>query len=293
MGNNVFSGPFNITAAGIAAAIAANGGKLPFGDTSAVMLKNSAGALEVRTGTDSGFAALTAGVVKLDSTGVVVSSTGAVQWGSSFFGTTDLSLFRDAANVLAQRNGVNAQALRIYNTFTDASNYERVGMYWSGNKFFIESGQAAGTGTARDLGLLGGGTSLDVLANGINMYRNGTSNSTLFNASGTSLTSTTQLFFRLTPTINQASGTYTVLDINPTETAIGAGPHYFARARLGAGGNLWGIRNTGHVELGKLTDPAAPAANFGLLYMKDNGGGKMQIVARFPTGAVQVIATEP
>ena len=36
----------------------------------------------------------------------------------------DTILARDAANTLAQRNGVNAQAFNIYNTYTDASNYE-------------------------------------------------------------------------------------------------------------------------------------------------------------------------
>jgi hypothetical protein len=40
-------------------------------------------------------------------------------------------------------------------------------------------------------------------------------------------------------------------------------------------------------------DPAAPAANFAVLYAKDNGAGKTQLVARFATGAVQVIATQP
>lgn len=40
-------------------------------------------------------------------------------------------------------------------------------------------------------------------------------------------------------------------------------------------------------------DPAAPGANRGRLYVKDNGAGKSQLCVRFPTGAVQVIATEP
>ena len=41
-------------------------------------------------------------------------------------------------------------------------------------------------------------------------------------------------------------------------------------------------------------DPAAPAATKRPLPIcADNGSGKMQWVARFPTGAVQVIATEP
>jgi hypothetical protein len=43
----------------------------------------------------------------------------------------------------------------------------------------------------------------------------------------------------------------------------------------------------------EISDPSAPAANKGVVYFRDNGSGKTQFVARFPTGAVQVIATEP
>lgn len=50
----------------------------------------------------------------------------------------------------------------------------------------------------------------------------------------------------------------------------------------------------GFVEGTELAaDPAAPAANKGRLFFKDNGAGKTQLVARFPTGANVVIATEP
>jgi len=68
----------------------------------------------------------------------------------------DLSLFRDAANTLAQRNGVNAQTFRLYNTFTDASNYERGFMRWSSNVLEIGA-EAAGTGTQRNI-FIGAGT---------------------------------------------------------------------------------------------------------------------------------------
>lgn len=47
------------------------------------------------------------------------------------------------------------------------------------------------------------------------------------------------------------------------------------------------------IEGDEISDPAAPAANKGRVYFKDNGAGKTQYVVRFPTGAVQVIATEP
>ncbi len=43
----------------------------------------------------------------------------------------------------------------------------------------------------------------------------------------------------------------------------------------------------------RTADPAAPAANSAHLYVKDNGSGKMQLAVRFPTGAVQIVATEP
>jgi len=48
-----------------------------------------------------------------------------------------------------------------------------------------------------------------------------------------------------------------------------------------------------YIEADEIADPAAPAANKGRLYARDDGAGKTQLVAVFPTGAVQVIATEP
>ena len=45
----------------------------------------------------------------------------------------NLTLWRDADNIFAQRNGLNAQEFRIYNTYTDASNYERGYIRWDGN----------------------------------------------------------------------------------------------------------------------------------------------------------------
>jgi hypothetical protein len=54
----------------------------------------------------------------------------------------------DAADTLAQRRGTNAQAFRIYNTFTDPSNFERGVVGWASNVFVI-SAEALGTGTQR------------------------------------------------------------------------------------------------------------------------------------------------
>lgn len=76
----------------------------------------------------------------------------ALAWSSASASSSspDLLLVRDAANILAQRNSTTAQTFRLYETFTDASNYSRLGFLHSGSAFFIQS-QAAGTGTLRAL----------------------------------------------------------------------------------------------------------------------------------------------
>jgi hypothetical protein len=71
-------------------------------------------------------------------------------------GASTISILQDdGGNTLAQRNGTNAQTFRIYNTYTDASNYERLDFLWSGNVVYIRPWNA-GTGVARDLRI--GGT---------------------------------------------------------------------------------------------------------------------------------------
>ena len=49
----------------------------------------------------------------------------------------------------------------------------------------------------------------------------------------------------------------------------------------------------GFIVLTERSDPASPAANGARFYVRDNGSGKTQLVVRFATGAIQVIATQP
>ena len=65
-------------------------------------------------------------------------------------GGVDVSLTRDAANTLAQRNGANAQAFRVYNTYTNDSNYERLASRWVVNSAYLVT-ESAGTGVGREL----------------------------------------------------------------------------------------------------------------------------------------------
>ena len=56
-------------------------------------------------------------------------------------------------NLLEQRNSTSAQTFQIYNTFTDASNYERGFIRWNSN--ILEIGQEkAGTGSDRNVRLI-------------------------------------------------------------------------------------------------------------------------------------------
>jgi len=64
----------------------------------------------------------------------------------------DTILSRDAANVFAQKNSTIAQSFRVYNTFTDASNYERGVFDWTTAANILTIGTAAaGTGTQRNV----------------------------------------------------------------------------------------------------------------------------------------------
>jgi len=78
---------------------------------------------------------------------VQLASTGTLNLGNSSFLRND-----GANNLIAQRNGANAQTYRLYNTYTDASNYERLSFNWDTNVFKIKS-EAAGTGTVRGIQL--------------------------------------------------------------------------------------------------------------------------------------------
>ena len=96
----------------------------------------------------------------MDSVGFNLSSDRSILWSSttSYGGTPDLILLRDAANTLGQRNGTNAQTFNIYNTFTSATNHERGFLRWSSNVFQIGTEKGSGGGTARALALQTDGT---------------------------------------------------------------------------------------------------------------------------------------
>lgn len=89
---------------------------------------------------------------------------------TAYFQFTDVTLWRDAANTLALRNGTNAQTFRVYNTFTDASNYERITLSGRASDVALLS-EKGGSGTIRPMSIgVQGAASLQFVTNSANRW---------------------------------------------------------------------------------------------------------------------------
>ncbi|GEM_PF-2555959 len=145
--------------------------------------------------------------------------------------------------------------LSQYNTADQTTNYERVRQYWSGNVFYLY-GESGGTGTARPIRIISGNATFGIneLTQSLVFTRNTPSVvSTLFDltTSGTGLSGTggSQYGVRIIPTINQSSTAgYTMLLINPTETATGSGTKLLIDAQVG-GTSKFKVDNTGAITV--------------------------------------------
>lgn len=84
--------------------------------------------------------------------GLTVGSLGFIAPGAS---AADAFFVREGPNIIAQRNGVNPQVFRVYNTFTDDDNSERAIFQWSGNICRVGTTRL-GTGIARDMQIIVG-----------------------------------------------------------------------------------------------------------------------------------------
>jgi hypothetical protein len=74
--------------------------------------------------------------------------------------TQDTVLARDAADTLAQRRTTNPQTFRIYNTYTSATNFERLNLRWASNELIIDAEAGGAGGTLRGIKLGSASTSL-------------------------------------------------------------------------------------------------------------------------------------
>ena len=191
-------------------------------------------------------------------------NSGEVVWtdnSTAVSGAADVRLARDAAGSLAQRNSTNAQTFNIYNTYTDASNYERGFMKWNSNVLEIGT-EAAGTGTARVWKIVGGASGSPTAY---------TAGSTVWVGNSTFLAG-----FATTGIIVGGNS-----DVGFKRTAAG----------------IVGITNTttggGVLGMQEVTAPSAPSTDGVYIYAEDNGSGKTRLMALFATGAAQQIAIQP
>lgn len=163
-------------------------GRLQFGGTTSSFpaIKRSGAGLAIRLADDTADAALSVGSLTFPNGSI--NSTGDASFGAANFvisggvfaytgmyslgfygfsnstatigGTFDIRLYRDGAGLLAQRNLTNAQSFRVYNTYTDASNYERAIFDWQGLANVLTIGtENLGTGSARNMRFVIGGVS--------------------------------------------------------------------------------------------------------------------------------------
>lgn len=114
---------------------------------------------------------------------------------------TPAFLFWPSNNIIEQRNTTSAQTFRLYNTYTDASNYERGFFRWNTNVLELGT-EAAGTGAARSLSFVSASNSylFTVNSNASNAGANFTNNATnsyvaVFSATAPNLTSGQQAYF--------------------------------------------------------------------------------------------------
>jgi len=176
----------------------------------------------------------------------------------------------ESTNVLAQRNGTAAQSKLVYNTYTDASNYERGFFRFSSNVLQIGA-EAAGTGTVRAIriGNTGsvGSADASVTIDPAASASGGTQSITL------SVKGNTGFVFN--------SFSNTVVGHGSGATTVNAS----------ASGGV-SVATT-FMQLDEMTAPAAPSANRVRIYAEDNGAGKTRLMAKFATGAAVQIAIEP
>ena len=91
---------------------------------------------------------------------VRIGNTSYIGFTSGSYSTSaDAGIYRDSAGVIGQRYSTTAQTYRIYNTYTDASNYERVSLNWTSNVCYLQP-ENAGTGSARIFVPVTGGTTV-------------------------------------------------------------------------------------------------------------------------------------
>ena len=253
-----------------------------------------------RAGNDLVFYSGATPTARLYSGGFGVASNNTIGFSASTIlgGSLDTILARDAADTLAQRNGTNAQTFNIYNTYTDASNYERGFLKWNSNVLEIGT-EALGTGTGRALALRSATNGINLDNNGLYWTTNGkgigmgtasppNTYNVIQSAGNIELrhNTTDSVAIRETSGFTNGAKLAFLTAANATHALLKTPNSGVLNLSDGAGGGAT-------FELEEQTAPSAPSANAVRIYAVDNGSGKTQLMALFASGAAQQIAIEP
>jgi hypothetical protein len=146
-------------------------------------------------------------------------SSGGIWFGASSNQFATPFLLNEGNNyILSQRNGTNAQAFRVYNTFTSTTNNEFGKLQWAGDVFRVGTEKGSGGGNARAMELQTDGTTrLTVGASGSFTVADA-QDIAVGTTTGTKIgTATTQKlgFYNAAPVVQPAA----VTDITTTATA--------------------------------------------------------------------------
>lgn len=152
---------------------------------------------DARFGTNSGYTTYIIGngidTIATQGSFVGLKSDVVFGWGSGSPSNPDAALVREAADTIAQRRSTNAQTKRIYGTFTDASNYERLSLSANSTAAYVQA-QEAGTGIARDLYIGANNTTNMIVAANGNIGVNTTSPTQILTVNGSILVTNTSSF---------------------------------------------------------------------------------------------------
>jgi hypothetical protein len=243
---------------------------------------------------------LTDGVTANATDKIPAERSGANVYVTPGYMRTLMGLADDGSNVIAQRNGTSAQAFRVYNTYTDASNYERGFIRYNSNVLEIGH-EAAGTGSQRLCRFTSARDGADTAWE----FRSSVSMSPRLVFAGTDRSVTLNPDF---PSLLNAGGGF----MSSRNYSAGAGSfmafvatngngsmRYFGLVGPDAGvmqlnnGTGAGSGYGASLEMWEMTAPSAPATNGVRIYAEDNGSGKTRLMAIFGSGAAQQIAIEP
>lgn len=145
----------------------------------------------------------------------------------------------------------------MYGTADQTTNYQRFRAHWSGPTTYSIATERGGTGVDSNLRVIGGASLMELgvinSAFATQIRRDNTGLS-LVNVTSTGLTSSNAIQAGITidPTVSQAGTSgYSMLRINPTETATGSGAKLLIDAQVGSVSRFT-VYNTGETKSGNL-----------------------------------------